>query len=160
LRGRALIAGVAGPALLAYLSATSVDSYFNDYVPHERLGGVNTHAANALAVYLKEQPAGTRVYFMAPPRMYYRGFALLQFIARDAIGQDVLEKVRKAADVPPKAPDHPTIYAALPERRGELEIIQSRYPGGESKILTWPLESQFLFYIYKVTPSPPGRAEN
>jgi len=137
-RRRSLPINLAGAAFIAYLSAVSINSYFNDYIPHERLGGVNTHAANALAVYLKEQPAGAKVYFPGPPRMSYRGFATLSFIARDVIGQDVTPTLQIPQTVPPAIADHPTIYAVLPGRRNELSIIKKRYPGGESKTLTWP----------------------
>ena len=88
-------------ALVAYLSYGSIVSYFREYVPQDRMGGVNTHLANALVDYLRKQPAGTRVWFLAPPRMGYKGFELLDFLARHVDGKDVIDPITELAGVPP-----------------------------------------------------------
>jgi|DewCreStandDraft_2_1066082.scaffolds.fasta_scaffold00826_22 4-amino-4-deoxy-L-arabinose transferase-like glycosyltransferase len=150
--GAAKIPQVLASALVVYLAAVSVTAYFGDYVRREQLGGVNTQAANALARYLQTQPGGTKVWFLGPPRMYYHGFELLNFLARDADAADVVDPIRNVAGVPVPAATRPTVYAALPERQEELQFVQERYPGGTFMSLHWPVRPEPLLYVYTVPP--------
>src|SRR5919199_3201440 len=146
--GRPHIPRIIATLLVAYLATVSVLGYFRDYLPREALGGPNTHAANALARYLERQPAGTKVWFLGMPRMYYHGFPMLDFLARQVDAADALT----LWVMPAPERGRTTIYAVLPEHRPELEATEARYPGGERQTLTWPTEPGPMVYIYRVMP--------
>ncbi len=147
---RALVGSILAGAITVYLGVSSVNSYFRDYIQREHIGGVNTHVAMALATYIKDQPEGTQLWFMVPPRMFYHGFAMLDYLARQVKGDDVLEKVTTPETVPPASAGKVTIYAITPERLDELNLVKLAYPGGEEKALYWPLEPEPLIYVYRL----------
>jgi hypothetical protein len=138
--------------LTLYLATTSVAGYFRDYLPRQQPGGQNTQAANALARYLQQQPPGARVWFLGMPRMYYHGFPLLDFLARQVDAADA----STIWVLPRPDPGRTTVYAVLPEHRAELEATAKCYPGGEQQSLHWPTQPDPLVYVYRV--DPPARS--
>ena len=152
---RELITSIGIACVTLYISVVSINGYFRDYIHRENIGGANTHLAMALANYLQEQPAGTHVWFMVPHRMYYHGFAMLDYLARDVTAVDVLDPVTTVKQVPQANPNAPTVYAVAPERLGELEFVRQVYPDGEYQELTWPLANGTLVHVYRVNPQVP-----
>ena len=112
-------------ALLLYLAVVSANGYFREYLPREIMGGVNTGAANALAYYLDHQLAGTNVWFLGAPRMYYYGNEQLSFLVRDVTAKDVLDPIGDVAGVPPASATEPTVYAVLPERKIRVAVYRA-----------------------------------
>ena len=132
--------------LTAAICIASIDGYFRDYLPRERLGGPNTQAANALARYLAPQPAGTRVWFLGMPRMYYGGWPMIAYVAPRVEGADALT----LWEMPAPEAGGVTIYAVLPDHRAELDATRARYPGGEVAALRTPAYPEPLVYVYRL----------
>ncbi|HYF63357.1 MAG TPA: hypothetical protein VD886_11120, partial [Herpetosiphonaceae bacterium] len=122
-------------------------------VNREAIGGINTHAAMALATHLQTAESGTQVWFIVPPRMFYHGFAMLDFLARDVKAADVLEPIASAQAVPPASSEHPTLYVFSPERLGEIEYVQQAYPNGRLIPLTWMYHAEPLLFGYQIDPA-------
>jgi hypothetical protein len=152
---RRFVAALVPVGLVVYMSVVSLDGYFRDYRHREAIGGANTAVANALARYLQAQPDGTRLWFLGAPRMYYHGFALLEFLAPQIEATDVPEAIQRVTAVPDPSETHPTIYVVLPERHAELEFIQRRFPGGATETLTWRQRDATHIHIYRL----PGHYE-
>jgi hypothetical protein len=114
-----VVIGLMSWNLLHYFGPTDAPLY----------GDMNSQTATELAYYLRSLPAGTTVYFLAPPRMFYGGFQSLAFIARGARGVDVIPPLTDGS--PPPALSGPTVFAALPERMRELDVAQRWFPNGE-----------------------------
>jgi dolichyl-phosphate-mannose-protein mannosyltransferase len=94
-------------------------------------GDTNSLIATELAYYLRPLPNGTTVYFLGPPRMSYGGFQSLAFIARSARGVDVNSPLTETTPRPTISGS--TVFAALPERARELDVVRQWYPGGEAR---------------------------
>ncbi len=101
--------------------------YFGDYSANRRFGDLNTEIASAVATMLNEREPGVEVYFFGG-RMGYYTHSSIPYLAPYANGQDVLQPLTS----PPnwQLPG-PTIFVFLPERAGEMALVQERYPGGE-----------------------------
>jgi hypothetical protein len=94
-------------------------------------GDTNSLVATELAYYLRPLPYGTTVYFLGPPRMSYGGFQNLAFIARAARGVDVNSPLTN--ETPRPAISGLTVFAALPERARELDVVRQWFPDGEER---------------------------
>ncbi len=103
--------------------------YFDDSDPIDRWSDANTIVANAFAYDLKALGPGYTVYYGAPPRMYYEGHPNLPFIAHGDTGIDVVDPW--TPNISPPVLTGPTVFLFLPERRGELAIVQQWFPNGE-----------------------------
>jgi 4-amino-4-deoxy-L-arabinose transferase-like glycosyltransferase len=111
------------------ISVRNIQLYFDDSDPIDRWSDVNTVVANSFAYDLKALGPGYTVYYGAPPRMFYEGHPNLPFIARGDTGIDVIDPWDPNS--PPPALETPTVFFFLPERRGELAIVQQWFPNGE-----------------------------
>lgn len=108
--------------------------YFGVYAPKRLYGNPTAEIGTVFAQYMLEHPhpacgnvapeaCRDFVYFFGPPRLYW-GFGSIVFLLRDQAGVDVQpgEIPRDAAPL--------ARFAFVNERRGELEAVQSAYPGG------------------------------
>jgi 4-amino-4-deoxy-L-arabinose transferase-like glycosyltransferase len=103
---------------------------------HPLYGDANSQTATHLAYYLRAMPTGTTVYFLAPPRMFYGGFQSLPFIARGARGVDVVDPLSDGSPRP--VTSGPIVFAALPERARELDVVRRWFPDGDLRGLGDP----------------------
>jgi hypothetical protein len=138
------------PAAAATIMVVLIISVWNVrlfFDPQEemRFGGNSTLSATVLAYYLRERGTTDTVYFLGAPRMYYYGFQNIPFIARKAKGVDVVDKLGPESQRP--AITGPTVFAALPEREGELEQVRAWFPGGETRRLHSE-GGQYLVTVY------------
>jgi hypothetical protein len=115
--------------LVGGLSGHELRSYFLDFVPREQIGRVNTQIAMALARRLSEAPAGTHLWFMGAPHMFYDGFSTFRYLAPHVTGSDVVQPIRRRSDVPAPLARSLNIYAAMLERRDELSLVAAAFPG-------------------------------
>lgn len=117
--------------VLAGSAALDLDLYFRRYVRSGEALDDNTEVAMALAARLAREPAGTRVYFLGPPRMGFASIPTLPFLAPHAVPTDV--------DAPLLAPpawpreSGPSLVVALPERAGELRYVREAFPEGREE---------------------------
>jgi 4-amino-4-deoxy-L-arabinose transferase-like glycosyltransferase len=101
--------------------------YFRDPNQIEVYSDVNTQVTNVLARHADALGEVT-VYFGGPPRIYYYGFRNLPYIAPDATGINIDEPLTPDSERPVLAGT--TLFAFLPERRGELDLVVEWFPGG------------------------------
>lgn len=129
-------ASAAALLLVMALAAWNLASYFVEHSPNRRYFDENTLVATELARSLQDLGPGVTVYFAGPQRMWYYGFQSLPFIARNASGTDI-ERPLTPRDEPLPVTGL-TVFAFLPERRGELAIAQAWYPGGTTREVRVP----------------------
>ena len=134
--------------VLAILMAVDLNYYFNDVYDEYVLGGGNTEAATAIATTLRdEQPAAQDVYFFGFPRMGYFSLSTIPFLAPEMRGQDVIDPLT----APPEwFLNGPTLFVFLPERLGELPLVEQTYPNGRYQEFMSP-DGEFLFAVYAVS---------
>lgn len=126
--------------------------YFREYAPMASRSDPNTQVATEVARRIATYPAGSQLYFFAAPRMAYRGFATMQFVAPHVEGIDVLQPLTAAPDWP--AGDAVTAFAFTPERAAELEFVRQRFPDGRKAWINMPT-GQPLVLLYEVGASRP-----
>ncbi len=115
---------------VAALAAWNFSFYFWEYTPRRIYGWLNTEVATAIGVYARDLPGDTFVYLFGPPRIYL-GNGTISFLAPAMRGEDVDEPIASPDDLPPLPDGARPVFIFLPERLGELDIVQQRYPGGE-----------------------------
>jgi 4-amino-4-deoxy-L-arabinose transferase-like glycosyltransferase len=138
--------------LIAFLSLGGLHHYFVRYTPQYLYGSLNGELATSVGGELARLPAGTRVYFLGVPRMYY-GFATIPFLAPHLQGTDLEAEVT----VPPA--DYmaaaPAFFFAVPEREPELRRIQEALPGGTWIARQRAVNDDVLWYGYHLPPAAP-----
>jgi 4-amino-4-deoxy-L-arabinose transferase-like glycosyltransferase len=132
-------------ALVVISGLLSVQFYFQEYTPSREFGGLNTEVGNYIAKYLRALGPGYRFYFVGAPRMYH-DYPVIPYLAPDVRGQDVIEPVQDADFV---LADSDAVFVVLPERRGELDVIQRHYPSGALREFRND-RGQLLFIAYEV----------
>jgi len=151
-----VVAVVAVAGVVVGIGYWNINFYFNDTEPDSRHSDFNTRVADTFAYELQDLGPEWTVYYAAPPRMYYRGHPSLPFIARGNVGIDVTEPWSESAD--PPVLTGPTVFFFLPERRSELAVVQSWFPGGEVVDRVdeagTPLYTEYLVVPEEVPPSP------
>jgi 4-amino-4-deoxy-L-arabinose transferase-like glycosyltransferase len=109
-------------------SCWSLVYFFSDSNRGDVYGDVNTEVAEHLAREVEAIGPGATVYFLGAPRMTYRGFGDLVFRTPDATAVDVTEPWAPTSAAP--SADTTTLFVAVPERAGELDLVTLWYPDG------------------------------
>jgi hypothetical protein len=142
-----------GAVIAATAMAMTLDVrfYFSEYIPARGSGDANTQVASQLGRYLADYPEGAQVFFFGPPRMGYRGFSTIPFLAPQVKGEDVTKPWDAAPDW--QITGSQAAFVFLPEREKELDWVRSRYPGGT---LQWfyANDGKRLFLLYELRISP------
>jgi 4-amino-4-deoxy-L-arabinose transferase-like glycosyltransferase len=128
-------------------SAWHLDFTFRDDNQVALSSDPNTQLANRLAREIENLGPETLVYLSGAPRIFYGGFATLDYIAPDATGIDVGEPWNVA--MPRPALGQPTVFALTPERIGELSVLQDWFPQGTRTDHYLP-DGEHLFTSYTV----------
>ncbi|MDX1665186.1 MAG: glycosyltransferase family 39 protein [Candidatus Promineifilaceae bacterium] len=125
--------------------------YFFEVYDSYTLGGPNTRTATAIGNYLRgESDTVETVYFFGPPRMSYRGFSTIPYLAPALEGHDVTAPLTTP---PAWELSDPTLFIFLPERLAELEQVRARYPHGQIVRRGDPRNPhETLFTAYQVAP--------
>jgi hypothetical protein len=133
-------------ALSIVMGLTNLAFYFGQYRSEHRFGDRNTEIAFQMAAYLNNLEGDWDAYFIAPPSMY-TGFPTFPFLLAD-LGQTLtFTDVNEGEQ--PQPPQGNAVYLFIPERSGELALIQSLYPNG--RVLTFDgFRSNPLFYAYEI----------
>ncbi|MGB9632394.1 MAG: ArnT family glycosyltransferase, partial [Chloroflexaceae bacterium] len=159
--GQAL--GAARPARLApvlsiatvALAALSARYYFVEYTPTRVYGNANALLATELAHYANDHlPPDSRLVFFGWPRMG-ADFGTLPYLAPHIERFDVHDPLREPPGPTLAAHDHPTAFVFVPERAGELGLVQFAFPNGTVEEAPSPVDGAPLFTVYQL-PAPVG----
>jgi hypothetical protein len=134
----AIVVGLVIWNLDYYLLAPSTTYFYGDR---------NSLVATELGYYLRTLGPDYEVYFGGTPRMVYRGFSSLPFIARGVQATDVEEPWTRESPRPTLK--GPTVFATLPEREAEISLVREWFPGGERRIFTLD-DGSILLFTYTV----------
>jgi hypothetical protein len=145
---RPLVAVAVGLALL------DVAFYFGSYQAEHRFGDRNTEVAARMADYLNdlddEAANEWTAYFYGPPAMYI-SFPTLSFLASQFQAGNTLFDIEQPGAPIPVASTARQVYLFLPERQGELAVVQQQFPNGRLQTFSG-YYSDPLFLAYEVTP--------
>jgi hypothetical protein len=135
------------------LSFISVRWYFQDYSPRRIYGSGEGMVATDLGLYASRNLGPDwRIYFFGAPRMVYRGFSTIPYLAPEVEAKDFDDPLQPPGDPGLAKPDKNAAFIFLPHRAGDLAIIRSVYPGGTLEQVRSPLPDakEPLYFIYKV----------
>lgn len=141
------VAAAAGAAAVVLLAVWNLNFYFREYSPRYSYGWLNTEVATDIGLYLEQQPDNVFVYFFGIPRMFYTNGAI-RFIAWGVPGYDVAEPITSPDMLPPPPSGYRPVFIFLPERLGELHVVQGRYPDGALEQTDAVSEKSTLFLSY------------
>jgi len=150
--GLMVAAGVTATVLSIVI--VNLSYYFGDPDRDAAFSDPNTQVAQSLAEHASALGPGTTVYLLGAPWMSYGGNSNIRFIARDAEGIDLVEPLTTSTPAPGLI--GPAIFAVLPGREGEMDVIRSWFPDGVEKRHTWP-DWGYLYSTYIVSPDQPGK---
>lgn len=121
--GRRIITG----GLAIALALISIRFYFGPYQESWVYGSFNGEVATRIGYELRDLGPTWKEYFFGAPRMY-ADFGSSPFIAKGVPLYDVKEPISG----PPDFVDNQqkAIFIFLPERLGELALVQQKYPSG------------------------------
>jgi 4-amino-4-deoxy-L-arabinose transferase-like glycosyltransferase len=114
--------------LVAALAASNVNYYFVTFTPSHRYGSANGETATMIGHYLSGQVPGTQVYFLGAPHLYW-GFGTMGFLAPQVEGHDIEQPLTSPPDLPDTG--RSMVFIFLPDRTGELQWVQTAFPGGQ-----------------------------
>lgn len=141
------LAAAIGAAAVVLLAAWNLNFYFREYSPRYTYGWLNTEVATDIGLYLDQQPDNVFVYFFGVPRMFYTNGAI-RFIALGVPGYDVVDPITSPDMLPPPPSGYRPVFIFLPERLGELHVVQGRYPDGALDQADAVSEKSTLFLTY------------
>jgi Dolichyl-phosphate-mannose-protein mannosyltransferase len=145
--GRRVAYGIGG-ALVLLLALWNLNFYFREYTPRRTFGWLNTEVATAIGGYVHGQPDAVYVYFFGPPRMFV-GNGTIRFLAPDVPEVDMVDPLVAPEALPPPPDGRRPIFIFLPERVGELALVESRYPAGTRYQADAQVEDATLFFSYE-----------
>lgn len=153
-RPAARLAPVLGIATVV-LAALSARYYFVEYTPTRVYGNANALLATELAHYANDRlPPDSRLVFFGWPRMSV-DFGTLPYLAPHIERVDVHDPLREPPGPTLAAHDHPTAFVFVPERAGELGLVQFAFPYGTVEEAPSPVDGTPLFTVYQL-PAPVG----
>ena len=135
------VAALAAAATLL-IAGWHLSWYFEEPNPVAVSSDATTQIANRLAREAALYGDGLTVYLSGAPRLYYSGFENIPYIAPDATGIDVVEPW--SANDPPPELTGPTLFAFVPERLGELDVVRAWFPDGTITVSTLPDGEEIL----------------
>jgi 4-amino-4-deoxy-L-arabinose transferase-like glycosyltransferase len=113
--------------LLIVISYTSLHFYFDVYTANRMFTDTNTHVADRLGKYLNVLGPEFQAYFFGAPRIYC-GHASIPFQSREVACVDIREPLHGAPTMVDT--ERNAVFAFVPERRAELEMVRKSYPDG------------------------------
>ena len=131
---------------LAASTALDLDLYFRRYVRSGAALDANTEVAGTLAARLREETAGSRVYFFGPPRMGFASIETLPFLVPHVAPTDVDTPLTG----PPAWPleGRKAFFVLLPERKAELLWVRASHPEGREEEFTgWNGDPLFTAWV-------------
>jgi hypothetical protein len=136
-----------GGVTVLLLALWSLNFYFREYTPRFTFGWLNTEAATSIGIYLHDHE-DAYVYFFGTPRMFITN-GTIRFMVPGVLGTDVIQPITSPDGLPAPPPGRHPIFIFLPERAGELAIIQRRYPNGMIRQANAQSQDGPLFLSYE-----------
>ncbi len=132
------------------LAADDLRFYYLEYTPQSDFSGFNGMVAQKLANKLKNEPAGTPLYFVGYPGMGYDSIASLPYLASQISYTNLIETWMQS-DLP--VPGTNTAYFVfLPDHDADRAFVEQKFPGG-----TWSEEFYkgdiTLYWLYEWHPN-------
>ena len=124
----------------------SVTWFFRDANTLTAWSDPNSLVAHELVGVLDDEPDGTTVYTAFSPRMSFSSHSTVPFLADHVDGVELDKVLRTPIDVP--SVGGRTVFAFLPERLGELDVVRSTIPGGVTDEVRY--RDALLFVTYAV----------
>jgi hypothetical protein len=142
---------VVATAVILWLAAIDLHFYYFRAYDYFVLGGTNTEVATDVAYYLRDHEIQQQtVYFFGFPRMGYYSLGTVPFLVSEMVGIDV--PAEPITTQPEWELSGPTIFIFLPERLGELGLVQTKYSGGTYQEFFSDRTGEMLFATYEVVP--------
>ncbi len=130
------------------LAADDARFYYLQYTPTSDFSGVNGMVAQTLANRVKQEPAGTELYFSGAPVMGYDSISSLPYLAPQMSYVNVNSPWQEAEIPEPKG--ERVLFVFLPNRESDRAAMELEYPGG-----TWTEEKtgngDTLYWMYDYT---------
>jgi 4-amino-4-deoxy-L-arabinose transferase-like glycosyltransferase len=129
--------------LLVYLGAESLHRYFYDYLPRANYGTISSQYSTALAYFLRDQPAGTPVWFIGAPTRFMLRSHIPHYLAPHVARWDLtacsesLDHCRQLVDSLLVPSTTPTLLVTRPQQEAERTVIQQRFPQAELIAIPW-----------------------
>jgi Dolichyl-phosphate-mannose-protein mannosyltransferase len=122
--------------LIIAAMVVDINFYFNIYTPSKIFRDANDEIANDIANYvdtLAPLGEGWHILCVCPPRMGYHTHPQIEFLAPNATGDEFIDPLTAIPQLANTGPvlAGPTLFVFLPERRSELDVVQSAFPGGQ-----------------------------
>jgi hypothetical protein len=147
------VAGVSGKALLILsvilFGLSSLITYFLEYTPQRIFGGPNAELATEIAPYLREHTADNRFYFVGAPWVYW-GIGTLPYLVPDADATDVTGPVEEFISLGNVMPEKDAVFIFIPQRIGELELVQKTFPNGAQTEFFSPVDGRVMVTLFEV----------
>lgn len=131
------------------IAGWNLHRYFRDDDQQAVYSDINTEVADTLARSLADRAPGETVFFYGPPRMWYDGFANLEFRAPDVIAVSVVGPLEP--DAPRPSLSGPTSFVFLPERLDGLAVVQRWFPSGVRTDALDPGSATLLYVEWRVS---------
>jgi 4-amino-4-deoxy-L-arabinose transferase-like glycosyltransferase len=124
------------------IAAWHLHFFFRDPNQIELYADTNAEIATSVARQTERLGPDATLYFLGQPRMYYAGNENMAFLAPDATVFDIEGSWNATAERP--ALTGPTLFAFVPERLGELNIVRAWFPDGTVTVSTLPDGEEIL----------------
>jgi len=144
---RAMIINIALIVASVFVAADDLRFYYLVYTPNSDFSGFNGQVAQRLANTLKEEPAGTELYFFGYPSMAHNSISSLPYLAPQ-IAYVSLNEPWEQAELPPASAGH-AYFAFLPNHDADRAAVEKAYPGG-SWVQEMYREDTPLYWLYEV----------
>lgn len=142
---------LAAGLVTVFIAAWHLHFYFRDPNQIDLYADTNVQIATSIGRQTDRLGPDATLYFLGQPRMYYEGNENIEFLAPDATAIDVGQpwkaieiKQPWTATVTPPTLTGPTLFAFVPERLGELDIVRGWFPDGTTSVLTAPDGEEIL----------------
>ncbi len=144
---RAILFNVFVLLISVFLAADDLRFYYFVYTPNSDFSGFNGQVAQRLANTLKDEPAGTELYFFGYPAMGYDSIASLPYLAPQINYVNVNEPWTQS-EPPPASAGH-VYFAFLPDHDADREAVEKEYPGGVWTEQMYTVDLP-LYWLYEV----------
>lgn len=126
----------------------NLKSYFFDSI-WKNAYDINTKVATIAGYYTAGFPTRTKFYFLNSPRMGWKSGPSWEYIAPSAQVEDFEEVNLQSVLSMSTGGKERFVFIALPERTGDLKIIERVWPGGYKKDHYYDNELLFITYELK-----------
>ena len=124
------------------IAAWHLHFFFRDPNQIALYADTNAEIATSIARQTERLGPDATLFFLGQPRMYYAGNENMAFLAPDATVFDVEQPWDAAAE--PPGLTGPTLFAFVPERMGELDLVRAWFPDGTMTVSTLPDGEEIL----------------